>query len=250
MAKTSGLGTHFYVDGYDLSGDTNALDTIESSIEMLDDTGINKYAHERLPGLKDGKLGFTVIFNPSTSSPVAEHSVLNTPPRADRILLFCANSIGDMSAAMVAKQTNYAGNRDDKGNLKFKVEADANGFGLEWPLLLTPNQRTDTAATNGTAFDFGAATSFGFQAYLQLIAFTGTDATVKLQDSADNSTFADVASGAFVQVTSTTPQAQRIAVGGTATVRRYVRVSTVTTGGFTSLTFVVSLVKNPAAVAF
>ena len=54
----------------------------------------------------------------------------------------------------------------------------------------------------------------------------------------------------FTQITTTTPQAQRIAVGGTATVRRYVRASTVTSGGFTSCTFAVAVVKNQLAVNF
>jgi len=63
-------------------------------------------------------------------------------------------------------------------------------------------------------------------------------------------TFADLAGGAFAQITSGTPQAQRIAVGGTAAVRRYLRAATVTTGGVTSATFAAAVIRNRVAVAF
>ena len=79
--------------------------------------------------------------------------------------------------------------------------------------------------------------------------FTGTDATVTIQDSADNVTFADVTGLTFTQIT-TAPTSERLATASGATVRRYLRAVTSTTGGFTSLTFAVVLVKNATAVAF
>lgn len=91
-------------------------------------------------------------------------------------------------------------------------------------------------------------TANGFQAFLHVSGFTGTTATVKLQDSADNVTFTDVTSGAFNAATTTTPQAQRIAVGGTAVVRRYVRMAT--TGTFSNVSFWVQLSQNAGAVSF
>lgn len=91
------------------------------------------------------------------------------------------------------------------------------------------------------------ATAFGWQAWLHVVAFTGTSAVVKLQDSADNTTFTDVTSGAFATVTTTTPQAQRIAVGGTAVLRRFVRVAT--TGTFSNLKFFVQYTQNLGATA-
>jgi hypothetical protein len=96
------------------------------------------------------------------------------------------------------------------------------------------------------SYDTGGSLAFGAQAYLHVFAFTGTDATVKIQDSADNITFTDVASLAFTQVT-TAPLAQRIAIGNTATVRRYVQAVVVTTGGYQVLSFAVAINKNPIA---
>lgn len=91
--------------------------------------------------------------------------------------------------------------------------------------------------------------TFGAQAYLQVFGFTGTDATVKIQDSADGTTFADVAGLTFAQTTSG-PGVQRIATAAGATIRRYLRAVTVTTGGFTSVQFAVNVIRNQVAVSF
>lgn len=245
MAKQSGLGDNFYVGGFDLSGDTNSLSEVHGSIKTLDVTAIKSSAFERIGGLHDGKIAWTSYFNATGA-----HSPLSGLPIADVVTTYArGTTLGSPGACMIGKQINYDGARTQNGDFTFKVEAMSNAFGLEWGTQLTAGLRTDTVATTGTSVDFLAATSFGFQAYLQVTAFTGTDVTVKLQDSADNTTFADVASGAFAQTTAANT-AQRIAVGGTATVREFVRATTVTTGGFTSVTFSVVLAKNTVAVSF
>lgn len=250
ISKISGLGDNFYVGGYDLSGDIASLEGVAQPLTLLDVTGINKSAHERIPGLADGSMSFTTYFNPTTGQ---EHKVFSTLPTTDVQFMYAmaagGMAIGNPGAALIAKQADYAPTRGADGSLTTKVSAQANGFGLEWGNLLTAGIRTDTAATAGTAYDFGAANSFGFQAYLQVTAFTGTDITIKIQDSADNVTFADLASGAFAQTTAA-HTTQRIAVGGTATVRRYVKVTTVTSGGFTSCSFAVVFVDNVTKTAF
>lgn len=253
MTKVTGLGDNFYVAGYDLSGDTSSLEGISQPLTLLNVTGINKSAMERIPGLADGSMAFTTYFNPAAGQ---QHAVFKTLPRTDVQFMYAmaagGMAVGNPGAALIAKQADYPISRGNDGSLTAKPSAQANAFGLEWGNLLTAGLRTDTAATAGAGYDYGStigSTSFGFQAYLQVTAFTGTDVTVKIQDSADGVTYADLASGAFAQTTAghTT---QRIAVGGTATVRRYVKATTVTSGGFTSATFAVVFVKNVTATAF
>jgi hypothetical protein len=115
-----------------------------------------------------------------------------------------------------------------------------------YPVL--PGQTISMTYTVAPTWSWQYSTGFGAQAYLQVFGFTGTDATVKIQDSADNVTFADVAGMAFAQITAVTPQSQRIAAAGT--LRQYVRAVTVTTGGFTSLAFAVQNTRNLTAVTF
>ena len=244
MAKISGLGAAFWLAGNDLSGDINSLGKVSGSQAQLDVTDITESAHERLFGLKDGGIEFVSYFNPARA-----HPVLSALPTSDVIATFVTPplAIGAPAACMVAKQTDYNGTRQADGMYTFAVTAIANADGLEWGVLLTAGLRTDTAATSGTSYDTLASAAFGGQAYLHVAAFAGTDVTVTIQDSADNSSFSNVSGLSFAQVTGGAPLAQRIAIGNTSTIRRYVRAVTATSGGFTSLQFGVVLNKNTVA---
>lgn len=239
MAKSTGLGDNFYLGGFDLSGDINSLSKISGTLATLDVTAINESAMERLGGHRDGAMDFTAYFNPTGA-----HPVLAALPTADVQASYRRGTIlGNPAAELIAKQVNYDPTRGTDGALTVACALSANSYGLEWGQQLTAGLRTDTAATNGASIDTGASASFGAQAYLQVTAFTGTDVTVKIQDSADNATFADVAGLTFTQTTSA-PGAQRLATGNTATIRRYLRAVTVTIGGVTSVTFAVTICKN------
>jgi len=243
VAKTSGLGDNFYLHGYDVSGDIGSIST-SGGPALLDVTGIDKSAYERIGGPRTGGMSWSAFFNPATNQ---AHLRLSTLPRTDvHAAYFRGTTLGNPAACMVSKQINYDGTRGADGSFTFAVEAQSNGFGLEWGRSLTAGVRTDTAATNGTGIDTAASASFGAQAYLQAHAFTGTDVTVKVQDSADNVTFADVTGLSFTQLTAGRT-AERLATSNTATIRRYLRAVTVTTGGFTSLAFSVVIVKNEIA---
>lgn len=239
MSKTGGLGDNFYVGGNDLSGDTSALSKIGCPMSPLDVTPINVGANARLGGERDGDVEWTSFWN-STGA----HPVLSALPTTDTQVMYCRGTLlGAPAACMVGLQINYDPTRSTAGDLTMGVQAQADGYGLEWGQLLTAGLRTDGAATAGASIDTLASAAFGAQAYLQVMAFTGTDATVKIQDSADNATFADVGAFAFAQTTAA-PTFQRIAISNTSTLRRYVRATTITTGGFTALTFAVAVVKN------
>ena len=200
MGKQSGLGQRLYVAGYDISGDIIELGTVASPVATLDTTGIDKSAMERTQGKKDGALEVTAWFNPENVSSIQEHAVYSTLPTTDVLNCFVASpvSIGAETYCIVGKQVNYDPKRADSGEFTFGVSAQANGYGGEWGKLLTAGKRTDSGATAGTSYDqTTVSTSFGWQAYLQVFAFAGTDATVKVQDSADNSSFADLTGAAF-----------------------------------------------------
>lgn len=147
----------------------------------------------------------------------------------------------------MAKQVNYDPTRAADGSLTIQVQAQSTDYGLQWGKQLTAGKRTDTAATNGTGVDFGAAWTNGLQAFLHVFSFTGTSVTVKLQESSDNGAgdaWADVTGGGFTAATGRT--AQRIAKTGSG--ERYLRV--VTTGTFSSAVFAVTVVVNSDAVTF
>lgn len=251
MAKSTGLGAAFYIDGYDLSGDVGSLSRISHTRGLNEVPGINVSAMERLHAHRDGGMEFASWFNKTAG---ASHPVLSAMPTADRHAMYLhRTTIGSPAAACVCKEVDFNGNRGTDGSYALTTTVESNGYGLEWGKLATAGKRTDTTATNGAAVDFSTSafagsSTFGLQAYLQVHSFTGTSVTVKLQESSDDGadTYADVTGGAFTAATA--QGAQRIQTARGLTVERYLRV--VTTGTFSSAVFTVMVVRNDVSTVF
>jgi len=240
MSKETGLGDNLYVSDYNISCDIGSLSNIHGGNSPLTVTGICKSAYERIGGKRDGGLSFVSYFN---TDPEAEHEALSSLPTADRIVsYFRGTAIGNVAASTVAKQVNYDPKRNDDGSFTFTVDVQSNGYGLEFGEQLTPGMRTDTDETDGASLDGSSSSGYGAQAYLHVTDFDGTNVTITIEDSADDSTYNTLV--AFAEVDS--PTSERISVAGT--IDRYVRVTT--TGTFNSVTFAVNFVRNEAEVKF
>lgn len=235
MSKQSGLGSRFLCGGYDLSGDISALSSINEMVALQDTTGINKLARERIKLLRDGVMAFASFWNDENSTPV-----LAALPTTDTLMTYVPppQAIGGPSANLWAKQVGYNATRGNAGELTMATEGQGQGWGLEWCRLLTAGLRTDTTATDGADVDGGAASTQGAAAYLQLTAFVGTSVTVTVQHGADNATWSTLA--AFTAVTAA-PDFQRVAASGA--VDEYLRV--ITSGTFTSATFMAAVIRYP-----
>ncbi len=129
------------------------------------------------------------------------------------------------------------------------MSAVANGFGTDWGVQMTPDRRVDgsaTAAGPSNSFDTGASLSFGAQMHVHLFALGSGSVTIKVQDSADNITFIDIAGTSLTTTAlNTAHTAVRVAIPNTTTVRRYIAVGT--TGVFTNADFTVQVTKNQTA---
>ena len=154
----------------------------------------------------------------------------------------------------LGKQIDYDSTHGNDGSLTITIQALANGFGLEWGESLTIGKRTDSGATAGGTLDYGATigqTLFGAQAYLHVFAFTGTDATITIQDSASDFSAATLLTFTEVSALGGAGKAERIETASrTETVDRYVRVTTTTSSGFSNLVVAVQVVKNQTSVVF
>lgn len=241
MAKESGLGARLFLNDTNMTGDTQAVPAIEKSITTLDFTTIDLSAVARKAALLNGRIGYRTFFNTTGA-----HAELDDMPRTDVIVsYFHRATVGVPACSMTSKQTEYKHNRGTDGSFLADIDNLSNSWWLDWGLAMTAGVRTDTGATNGAAVDFsyqGAPKSFGLQAYLHVLAFTGTSAVVKLQ-SDDNSGFTtptDVTGGAFTTVTA--PTFERIQTSRTFAVERYLRVAT--TGTFSNLQFAVTCCVN------
>lgn len=244
MAKETGLGARFYANQYVFSNDVQAVPTIDKNIQTLDFTGIDKDAHERKAGLLGARMAYRTFFNPTVGQ--TAHTAVKDLPRTDvQVSYFHRATLGVPAASMVAKQTEYKLNRAANGEFLGDIDNLSNANWLDWGLAMTAGTRTDTGATNGGVVDFqiqGAPANFGLQAYLHVIAFTGTSATISLQsdDNVGMATPTAVTGGAFTTVTG--PTFQRIATARNQAVERYLRV--ITTGTFSNLQFAVTCTVN------
>lgn len=247
MTAQTGLGDALYLHGYDLSGSANAISRVAGGPAALDVPAVTHSAQRRIGGLRDGGLDFSTWFD---DAPDEQHDALKGLPTTDLVCSYLrGTALGGPMASLVNKQANYGGERGQDGSLSFTAENPANGYGLEWGVQLTAGKRTDTAATNGTGVDFGAATAFGARFFLHVFSFTGTSVTVKVQESSDDGAtdpWADVTGGSFTAATGRT--AQRIATSASQSVERYLRA--VTTGTFSSAVFAVQATKFDVAVVF
>jgi hypothetical protein len=179
-----------------------------------------------------------------------EHDILKTLPNADIIcsyfqgVTFSVSSIGQPAASMVAKQTSYDPTRDNTGNLSFKVNAQANAFGLEWGVQLTSGLRVDNGPVTGTFIDLGTPNPqlFGCQAYLHLIELVGTNIDVTI-------THATTSGGSYTTLLDfgslTTIGAVRVATANNVNVNEFIKV--VSSGTFTQAVFGVNFIRNPVA---
>lgn len=244
MAKRTGLGMRLFVGGFDLSGDINSFGNISGGNAPLEVPGIMDEAMARLGGKRSGAAQFTSYFDDATDQ---AHPRLSALPTTNVIATGLVGvAIGGAAFNLHGRQINYDANRAEDGGLTFTVDLESDGYGLEWGEQLTAGRRVESAATNGTALDGAASTSLGWQAYLHVFTLTSGTPTIKIMDSADNATFADLTGGGFGTIAA--DSAVRIAGGSTATLRRYVRVST--TGTFAGLDFAVNIVRNLTATAF
>ena len=210
-------------------------------------TAINVSAFERILGKMDGAMEFSAFFNDAASQ---EHARLKAKGSGNNQVCtwLRGSTIGQGAAGIVAKQVNYDPTRAADGGLTIAVQMIGALYGLDHCAQLTAGLRTDTAATNGASLDNAVATTKGLSAYLHVTAFSGTDVTMRVQESSDDAVgdpFANVTGGAFTQVTGIT--AERIVTSLTLAVERYLRVVTVTTGGVTSVTFSVVVCRFPVA---
>jgi hypothetical protein len=245
MTLQGGMGDNLWIDGRDVSGDIGAIGKIASPLTVQDTTSINLSAVRRLGLLHDGGIDFTAFWNPGAAADEA-HNVFRGLPVTDRAVQYCRGTArGAHAASMIGKQIGYDGNRAAEGSFTLAVNAVANGYGLEWGQLLTAGKQTDTAAGNGTSYDTGVvSTAFGWAMYLHVFAFTGTSVTVKVQDSANDSVWADITGATFLAASAV--GSQRVSAGptSTATVRRYLRV--VSSGTFSNAVFGVNFVRYEA----
>jgi len=227
MAKTSGLGQALFVQGYDLSTDASTLDGAGYNQEMLDITGIDKSAAERVAGRLESTITINGWFDNADDKAHEAYTVSNKLPTGDRVVTYqMGTAITEPSLFLNAKQANYDVTNSPGSALAttamFSSTASVSGFdGIAFGVMLDAGATTYTSTTNGTTVDQSASSSAGSVACLQFVSGVSVSSLVaKIQHSSDSASWSDIIT--FSTISANTPTAQIVSMEGT--VNRYVRV--------------------------
>tara|TARA_R110000824_G_scaffold135553_1_gene298847 strand:- start:5546 stop:6271 length:726 start_codon:yes stop_codon:yes gene_type:complete len=223
MAKQTGLNVRLYVMGNDLSGDANAVDSMGYTQALLETTPLNAAAATRMTGLADGGVTVNGYFDNADNKIHATFtSNSGKLPTADQVVLIPFNSaVGDPAIGISAKQADYTVNRSPGSAMTVSSTFTGNGMGGEFGAMLTAHDDTHASASNGTAVDNAASSASGGSGYLQIMSLASGSVIIKIQESANNSTWTDLMTFSTVAAAGA-PTAERLTMSGT--VARYLRV--------------------------
>lgn len=217
--------------------------SVSQDIETAETTafGVAGGAKTYIVGLRDATLSASGLFD-GTASAVDE--VLTASIGSDTLapVLFAQSGIavGNGCYILQAKTTSYEVSAPVGDVVSVSYDAQADG-GADDAILLVALAAV-TATGNGTAQDNSASTANGGIAQLHVTANTMNNDTVfKVQHSADNSTWADLAT--FTTVATTVTTSERVLVATGTTVNRYLRAE-YTASGTGSITFTMAFARR------
>jgi len=258
--RTTIKHARFYADGYDLSGYTRQFGPLTWAYDTAEEAALTDPVKGALPSTANLGVGTLNGFFDNTATS-GLHVVTSGAVNNGRVTMIPFG----MRAAPVAGDPVYVGQFPQIG---YQAETDANwlyanlNFGMvsklaaingkyskPWGVLLHPNTAETAASTAVGVDDYGAATAFGGYMVYQIFAVAGTGSVIiKVQDAATNTnpSFADLTGATTGSIAHTAvPTAGVVAIGTTATVRRYLRFQVAITG-ITSVTFALAFVRSLA----
>lgn len=223
--------TRAWVGPYDLSGDARTVGTLMNGIEEIVNTGWDDEYHnyigsdQRMHGVE----GFQAMLDDGA---LKSFPLLSAQSENEIAFLFGSGGepdVGDAAYMMPAVQL-MDDSAFDSGlgvlNANFKADADQYDDGQYNPLgRVLHDKSRETASVNGPSYDWGASGASGGWGML-LVYNAGGNWTIKIQDSLNNTTFADLITFA---ANGSTVVGESRAVSGT--VQRYTRIQYTRTSG-------------------
>jgi hypothetical protein len=228
------------VDGYNVSGFLSSFN-FNATADIAETSTFGNTSKSYVLGLQDNTLSVEGFYTDGSAEIVALlNAALGAATNQVWTIFPQLSTLGLDCWGFVASQTSISVDVNMGGAVSISGDAQSS-VGAE--LLISHHALgAETGTTASPSVDGAAATTTGGVGYLHVTALTGTNVVVKIQDSADDSTFADILT--FTSVTAANSK-QRAAMASGATVRRYTRETR--TGTFTSATFAVGFGRNPKA---
>lgn len=237
-----GKATAVLVNGYNLSAYLNeATATVE--IETGETTTFGNSAKTYIPGLRDATVSSSGLFDGQSTDAVDTVLQATITGAGDDVFTLAPEGLtfGRQAKIATVETTSYEVSASVGDVVAISADFQVSG-GLDAGVVLAGATTVTTATTtNGTSHDNAASTTNGGSANLHVTANTWSGATtVKVQHSADNSTWADLI--AFSSVSASTLSGQRATVTGT--VNRYTRAIATTAAGSGSITYTVAFARR------
>ena len=234
-----GKNVNIFVNEYDFSTYFNDV-SASSTVETAEVSAFGSSAKSYIVGLQDGTVSLSGMFDgTATGTDVVFSSVLGSATKQLVVVAPSGNSVGANAIVLEADDTSY----EVSGAVADVVQTSAefqSSDGVEHGKILSSGTAISSTG-NGTSVDNTAASTNGGVGFLSVPTNTRNgNITVKVQQSADNSTFTDLIT--FTEVTSTQKTSERVEVTGT--VARYLRVSYTVAGSTGSATPVVAFARR------
>lgn len=235
-----GKSVKVFVDEFDFSPYFNDV-SASTMVETAETSTFGSDAKEYITGLVDGSVSLSGMFEGTASVGTDDYfsGVLGAATKQKVIVATEGHGLGGRAVMLESDATSY----EVSGAIADVVQASAefqSSEGVEHGVIVSSGAAISVSG-NGTGVDNGAATTNGGVGYLSVPVNTRNgNVTVKIQASADNSTFADLIT--FTVVTSATKTSERVEVAGA--VARYLRVSYTVAGATGSATPIVAFSRR------
>jgi hypothetical protein len=220
MTVRHGKNLVVLINGLVMSAFFNSAD-FSRTCDTAEDTSFGDSFKSYIPGLHDGTISLSGMWDPAAGATDATlHGLLGVDTTLVSILCEGA-TVGTRAKICRSSAASYDISTPVGDVVTAAAEFPADGGVWGGDVLLAG--AAITATGTGTSVDNGVATTEGWIANLHITGIVGTPTvTYKLTDSADNSTFADVAGGGFAAASAIGSEQ----IGSlTGTIRRYARAA-------------------------
>lgn len=244
-----GKNTGVLLNATDLSAYFNSAD-LAQTIDTAETTGFTSSAKSYITGLNDATLSVSGMFSQDAGG---EDVVLSTALGATTTplvtVIFGVNAIGNRCATGRAHEVSYSISSPVADvttvSADFNASTDAvsnQTYGIKGGVMLTAGASIAFGSLGNLAsVDNSASSTNGGMGVLHVTAnsITGGTTTIKVQHSADNSTWADLITFTAVSASTTTQQLSAV----TGTINRYVRATASTAGSSGSITYHIAFAR-------
>ena len=239
MAFRHGKSTKVLFGKFNMSAFLNES-SVSESVEVAESTTYGKSAKTYIVGLADATVSLSGMFDGDTN---ASDDVFDTALGDDlgRVITIAPEglAVGRRVRICTAKSTSYESSSPVGDVVSVSCEVQSDG-GVDAAISLI-DLAAVSATANGTSQDGTASSTNGGSANLHVTENTRNgNTTIKVQHSADNSTWADLIN--FAVVGSATTTAERLVVTGT--VNRYVRIQHTLAGSTGTITYQSSFARK------